>query len=77
MACVKCEYLGYVETYVRRDAGFRPMVAQCQSCKDTAAYSRRIQYLLNETELVQDFPPQPPPPVPAKPRQERRLTLVK
>lgn len=56
MACGRCGYKGYNETFVMRDAKTRPMITQCRFCKDVSAYSRRVQEIING--------PREPAPVP-------------
>ena len=43
MACLKCEWKGYVETSVYRDGGIKPILEQCMHCRDTEAYSLAVQ----------------------------------
>lgn len=64
MACYKCEHKGYIETYIKRDNGYKPVVQQCQNCKDAAAYSTRITQLLA---------PKQEPPAPARARAMLRV----
>jgi len=72
MACQKCDYKGYIETYVHMHAGFRPAIKQCFNCNDVKAYSKRVQEMSREE--IREFPPEPPKP--RTPTRARRLTLV-
>lgn len=46
MACENCNFKGYLETSIAKDAKMKPMIAKCPRCKDTAAYSEKIKSLM-------------------------------
>lgn len=43
MACPSCNYQGFIESQTMRDGGLKTVVNQCQTCRDTDAYSAEVQ----------------------------------
>lgn len=43
MACSRCDFKGFIESFVFRDAGMKPSLEQCRGCMDTEAYSKEVQ----------------------------------
>lgn len=47
--CNNCQGKGYLESWIKRDAGFKPVIQQCLVCKNAHAYTRALQERLDES----------------------------
>lgn len=42
MACQKCDFKGYIESFIAINAGFKSQIKQCFDCNDIEAYSKKV-----------------------------------
>lgn len=64
MACKKCDHKGYLESFIRGWNGDHKIIKQCESCRDTAAYSKRVLERVQEIDemIRREIGAQPPKP---------------
>ena len=76
MACYACEFKGFIESSTMRDNRVVPIILQCNSCRDTKAYSARVMQkhaAATESTVPSDYPSNVIPfPGNSRPRRPQR-----